>query len=474
MTTQIEVTLESSDFEAGEVRVHTVEGVEHISRPFEFVVEIELRGEPIEASKLIGSTVTLLFQRDRYVVRKIHGMVARVVDLLEPSAERAKYRLTIVPRAYRLSTVSILDVLVDVSVSDVITSKLEAVGLEDSHELRFHDSYEKREFVVQYNETDLAFMSRLTEHLGISFFFEEGESSERIVFTDHRGGFKALAEHAVFRSRGDKTDVFALEQHAEIMPSLFVIQDYNYRTPLVDLSGTFELGAGYAGGVVEFGAHVKTSKDAELLAKVRAEERLGAGAHYTGRSDLIAFSAGHSVVVDGHPRVAAEPLLLVSVRHRVDQRSGEGSSAKYENEFSAVPMSQGFRPVRSTPRPRIAGVVTGVIDAGAQPGSGDIARIDDQGRYFVRLLFDTSVLGQRNASHPIRMAQPHAGPGYGQHFPLKPGVEVIVVFVNGDPDRPIIAGAVPNPLNPSPVVAVDATVNRIKTQSGIVIELHDR
>jgi len=72
------------------------------------------------------------------------------------------------------------------------------------------------------------------------------------------------------------------------------------------------------------------------------------------------------------------------------------------------------------------------------------------------------------------MAQPHAGPGYGQHFPLKPGVEVIVVFVEGDPDRPVISGAVPNPLNPSPVTAADATVNRIRTQSGISIEMHDR
>ena len=470
----LEVTVESSDFDCSRMRVHTLDGNEQISTLFEFRLEVFVEGEPIEADAIVGGAITIVFQQDRLAVRQIHGMVARVLDLLDPSGKGSTYRLTVVPLAYRLTTVQMLDVLCDLSVPDVIKAKLGGVGLEASFDLRLHGSYEARDFLVQYNESDYALVARLTEHLGISFFFEEAESEARIVFADDMSGFSSLPKHVPFRGRGDETDVFALEAHREVLPSLFVVQDYNYRTPLVDLSGTYELPSGYAGGLVDFGSHVKTPKEAERMAKIRSEERHAAGSFYRGRSDSLSFSAGHYVIIDGHARLEAQELLLVSVHHHVDQRTQGGGSAKYVNEFTCVPKQQGYRPLRQTPRPRIGGVVTGIVDGGINPGSAEIARIDDQGRYLVRLLFDTAVLGQRNASHPIRMAQPHAGPGYGQHFPLKPGVEVIVLFVNGDPDRPIIAGAVPNPLNPSPVVAADATINRIRTQSGIVIELHDR
>jgi type VI secretion system secreted protein VgrG len=116
--------------------------------------------------------------------------------------------------------------------------------------------------------------------------------------------------------------------------------------------------------------------------------------------------------------------------------------------------------------------LTGVVDDG-RTGRERVAYLDGDGRYRIRFLFDMNDPTDRTPSRPIRMAQPHAGASYGMHFPLKPGVEVLISCVNGDPDRPIIVGAVPNTITPSPIDSRVNTLNRIKTESGILFEAGD-
>ena len=125
-----------------------------------------------------------------------------------------------------------------------------------------------------------------------------------------------------------------------------------------------------------------------------------------------------------------------------------------------------------TPKPRIAGVLSGRVEPAE--AVGQYAQIDDQGRYTVRFFFDMAdTAGRRVSSARVRMMQPHSGPGYGMHFPLKPGVEVLIAFVGGDPDRPVIAGSVPNPITASPVTHKNPQMNRIETESGIYINMKD-
>lgn len=476
-TTQIEIRLESNDFPCERVWIRKLEGREQISQLFQFDLELVVKDAAgLDTSKVSGAIVTIVFTEGGLPTRRVHGMVARIDDLLDAEGELRVYRVQIRPRAYRLELIEMLDVYVDVSIKDILKTKLEASGLEGAFDLRLSATYEKREFISQYKESDLAFISRWCEHLGISYFFEHTETEDRIIFTDYESGFDEQPAPIGFRKRGRTHDVHDLELRTAVTPSVFVVQDYNYRTPLVDLSASHELATGYAGGVIEYGAHFKTQDEAARFAMIRAEERQAIGRTLAGQSDLPAIASGYRMTIDGHPRLEDPGMLVVVVEHHAVQAQfqAEAEPSKYTNSFTAVSTKQTYRPPRRTPRPRVPGVVTGVVDSGNTPGSDELARIDDQGRYYVRLLFDTAGSGERKASHPIRMAQPHAGPGYGQHFPLRPGVEVIVVFVEGDPDRPVISGAVPNPLNPSPVVAVDSTVNRIRTQSGIVIEMHDR
>ena len=208
------------------------------------------------------------------------------------------------------------------------------------------------------------------------------------------------------------------------------------------------------------------------------------------------LAAGHRFSISGHAEFAEDAeFVVVSLvhRYRADSsflqrgpRRGAKPSAEPEeppyhaaltavraNKTSARGVVMAYRPPRKTPKPRISGVVTGIVQS-ALPGQAESRQhIDREGRYLVKLHFDQ---GPKTMPR-LRMAQPSAGAGYGQHFPLRPGAEVLIAFLDGDPDRPVIVGALPNPLQRSPVTTPrdlePPEVNRIRTQSGVVFEIGD-
>jgi type VI secretion system secreted protein VgrG len=472
-----EVRLETDDFNCDDVRITAIDGREVISQLFDFDVEVvAMKKDAVTAEDMLGATVRMVFESEGEEVRAIHGMIARVEDRLDTDVDYRTYRLRFVPRAHRLMMVELQELYLDMSLSDIIRQKLELVGLDQSVEFRLQDDYDARELVTQYRETDVAFISRLTEHVGVSFIFDHSEGEDKIVFTDNASGFLDHAEdrEVPYRERGDECDVFRLKATSQVIPATYAVMDYNYRTPHVDLNSAHELEAGYAGGVIEYGTHFKTPAEGDRFARVRAEERQSTRTVYEGASDRCTFSAGSKFRLTGHGALDDTDLLLTEVVHRVSQsveRSGGRRALNYSNTFKAVPASIRYRPPRRTPRPRIHGLLNAIIDAADAPGR--LAKLDSDGRYTVQFIFDTAAPGREKASRPVRMIQNHAGPGYGTHFPLKPGIEVLLAFVDGDPDRPIIVGSVPNPMTPAPVTAVNATKNQIKTRSGVVFEIDD-
>jgi type VI secretion system secreted protein VgrG len=478
MTTDdiLTIRIEASGFASDRLWVRKLSGRERVSELFDFEVEIVSldEGGP-EPSAMIGASVALVFTRGKTEIRRIWGMIAEARDFLDSLTDHRSYRLRVVPRAFRLSLIENQETFLHVTIPALIQQKLELVGLSGADvELRLFGSYPEREFVVQYKETDLAFVCRLAEHLGISFFFEHQDGTDKMVFTDQASGFQPApgAEEIRFRARGEERDVYELESVSRVGPSVFVVRDYNYRTPLVDLTAETTIPEGFAGGVIEYGDHYQTPAEGQHLAQVRSEERQSTQQVYEGKSTLCPLLAGGRSTLDEHPHLGSVPMLIVEVEHRAVQPLSGGDRSSYTNTFRGVPAATTFRPPRRTPRPQIAGFVTAIVDAGTGDGSA-YAEIDPQGRYMVRFLFDSAASGGRLASRPVRMLQNHAGENYGTHFPLKPGIEVLVGFVNGDPDRPVIVGAVPNPLTPSPVDARNRTMHRIQTRAGIKIELVD-
>ncbi len=479
-TSHAHIRIESSDFDTEHVEVHSLDGREVISQPFHFDVQIVIKGAVLDVEDVAGAQVTIVFERGTEEVRRVHGMVACVETNYDTEDGLTSYRLEVVPRLFRMTLVETLDIFMHLTVPEIIEKKLALVELGVrgvDYELRLNGKYPTREFVVQYRETDLAFISRLMEHLGISFFFKHGDGRDCIVFTDHASGFEDIAgETSVpYRGRGEAVSLYALRTKRKLIPRAYVCRDYNYRTPTVELQADHVLEDGDAGGVIEYGGHFKNDAEATQLATVRAQERRATQTVDAAQSAVERFGAGYKFTLTDHD--AEGERLIVEIRHQHEQATATGAATgaeqSYRNTFKAIDAALTYRPPRTTPVPRIYGVITGLVETDAQGSVGKYAKIDDEGRYVVKFLFDTAPPGERKASRPVRRIQPTAGPNYGMHFPLRPGVEVLIVFIDGDPDRPIIVGAVPNPVTPTPVDAGVSTKNRIRTESGVLFEIED-
>ncbi|MFO0586870.1 MAG: type VI secretion system tip protein TssI/VgrG [Polyangiaceae bacterium] len=473
----LEARLEAEDFDCERLQVSRVVGVEKISKLYRYeIFAASLEPEGLDVGAAIGRAAALVFIDGDTVIRRVSGMIAEATDMLDSETAFTTYRLVLVPRAFQLTLVDTQEIYVDTSIPKILEAKAHNVGLADDCELRLLSEYTPREYVVQFGETDLALISRLTEHLGVSFFFEQKDDRDHLVFTDHVSGFRKVAgaETAPFRKRGDRNGVFKLEYTTKVIPGLYAVSDYDYEKPQVDLTSTSTLEGGFGGGVIEWGSNFKEPKDGVRLAQVRTEERLVDATVLSGKSSVCTFTAGARVLIEDHPRVGEMEVLITEVRHEWTQAALASGVAEqtYENTFRAIPANLMYRPPRVTPRPRIHGVMSGLIDT--PPGvQVEHAWIDSQGRYLVRVLFDTAPPGERKASLPIRMAQAHSGPNYGIHHPLRPGTEVLLAFVGGDPDRPIIIGSAPNGVTPTPVVDADHTLHRVRTWSGVLVEIDD-
>lgn len=475
--------LESPDFRYDHLQIRRIHGREAISQLFRFdvlVVCTDASAPILDPDTLIGSSVRLhLFSDQGVLIRTVYGIVSEARVRADSEAiVHAAYELSVVPRAFRLGLVKTQEVFLNMSIPDIIMAKLTRHGLHHSTTLRVTESYPSREYVVQYAETDLAFISRLAEHAGLSFHFEHGlddeEKLERLVFTDHIAGFQTFGtEPIAFSPRGDRLGVFELATTSRLIPTTYVVQDYDDEQPDLDIGAVERLEEGNGGGVVEFGANLVQSGEGAALAKVRALEQLAARRVTSGSSVVGGFTAGALFKLDDHPLDEKFSLvLLTAVEHHFEQVVGQGieNGNRYHNTFTATGSDTPFRPARVTPKPRIHGLMTGVVLVGADGVMGGDAKLDIEGRYQVQVHFDTFDYAGRNCSLPVRMAQPFAGPAQGMHYPLRPGTEVAIGFVGGDPDRPVIVGALPNAQTRSVVTSIDPHMHRVRSRHGLVVE----
>ena len=479
---ELRITLQTDAFDETITDIHTVHVKETISALPEYVTQIVYKSDvPIDLDAVIGRPLALRLAFGDEELRLIHGIIRDIESLYDTEERHTTYRLTMVPRAFTMTLEQRQEIHLNRSVPDIIRHKLRQSGLTEEgvdFEMRLHHEYPLREFVVQYRENDLAFVSRLAEHAGISFFFEHDDGRDRIVFVDHTDGFPAIHADArvAYHRRGEEIGCFRLHSKRQLVPRSYAMREYNYRTPAVELMTTHELERGDVGTVVEWGSHFKTPDEGAHLAAVRAQEAESRRLVHQGESDEPLLRAGTLFDLVDHPQVEGR-LLLTEVDIKVEQAVatgvGRGDERTYVNAFKAIDASLHYRPPRITPVPRINSVISGYVQSDHLGDVQKFAKIDDMGRYFVRFMFDHGAGEESACSRPIRRAQPAVGPNYGLHFPLRPGTEVLMVFVDGDPDRPIIIAAVHHPVTPNPVARQEQTKNRLKTESGVLFEIED-
>lgn len=450
------------------------EGREIVSRPFHFTITVlQPEGARLDLDEVVGAEVGLVLSKDGAEVRRVHGIVQEIERTPESRLGRTVYTLSVVPRLLRATYVKNSRVHVDVDVTELLQKRLSMLGFTEGTDfvLRLGRKLPRRPMVVQYAETDFAFLSRLFEQHGLAYHFVHEEGRDVLVLSDSSSGFEAPEGGPVaYRGAGERTDVFELRHVRRLIEKSFVSRDYDYKTPNTMLSSErIVLDEGDLGGVLDFGLNAESMEEATYLARTVADQALARRDEHRGTSDRAAFGAGQRVVIEGFDEELPE-LLLVEVHHSA--RFGEGTP--YENRFVAIPSARMPRPARTTHAPRIHGLLHAVVQTDAVGTVSKRAKIDSEGRYFVKFRFDPAVQGELEAaSCPVRMLQPSAGPGYGMHFPLRPGIEVLVGFIGGDPDRPVIVGAAPNSVTPSPVASTSSNKNRIRTSSGAMIEFDD-
>lgn len=422
---------------------------------------------------------------------RISGMPASIRQVRR-DRECTRYRVCLVPRLWRASLNVATRVFLDETAADAIEKILKEHGLtSEDYEFRCKKG-PKREFIVQYQESDLDFIQRWLSHEGVFYHFEPKDGGEKIVFVDSSAGYVPVEgrsgvpfragegsdERSAVAAGEDWLDdpaIHSFEAERHVVPARVLLKDYNWRKPSEDLKVEEQVAPDGLGAVYFYADHYKDKKEGQALATARAEEIRCRQQLFFGTSNHKSFRPGAAFALEEHYRADLNAeYALTEVRHRGDQNAGLPTGGvgggTYRNEFVCIPKTETFRALRTTPWPSIHGVTHGKIDSS---GDGKYAEIDDQGRYKVVLPFDLSGKGGGKASRYIRMMQPYAGGGMGMHFPLHKGTEVLLAFLDGDPDRPIILGAVPNPETGSPVTGGNQTQCVIATGGGNQIVIED-
>ncbi|WP_194270107.1 type VI secretion system Vgr family protein [Candidatus Methylospira mobilis] len=405
------------------------------------------------------------------------------------------YRATLAPKMWLLDTFYLSEVYLDMDRHEIFTTVMQNAGfLFDDFDLRFQKgsaAYSKRDYICQYRESYLSFIARWAERLGIYWWYEESDGREKIIFSDTRMAHKDEGLLLNYQDAGEldaamgrKRRLQSLELEACNLPKKIVVRDYSAQRASMEIMGTAAVDPHGNGEEHIFGEHLKSNGEAAHIAKLRAEGVLARGNIYRGGTTATGARCGGFIEVQGHPRKRFDRrYLVVSVKHRGSQAGllleglkiparGEtgGSADFYQAEISAIPSEVQFRPEITHLWPKIEGTLNGFVDA---EGSGQYAELNEKGEYKIQVPFDVTHKNAQRGSAWIRMATPYAGSDHGMHFPLHKGTEVVLSFINGDPDQPIILGAIPNSINPNVVRNENQMQSRIRTAGGNEIVMHD-
>jgi len=463
-----------------------VDGREWIGKPFEIdLLLVRLNGALTiaEIEEIVGRRAAIAL--GAHAGDRFHGTIVSVEHLDGSSRSVQRYVARLVPDLSLLTLGRRSAIYQDMTVPELVTAVLSSYGMTagSDFELRVTgaSTTPKHEYIVQYQESDWDFMARWLEHEGFFSFFEHGEEGAVFVVADDNADAPKLKDPGSlsYRPRNQMSsgaiptvwDVRVRERH---VPRAVTVVDYNYRRPERPVGASAEVRKTGFGHVALYGEHPKDDTEAAAIATLRAQELAAERRVLAGTTDCGRFRVAHRFTLENHhvPEYDGE-YLITSVRHRAGtavNAPDDETPRKYWAEFEATPAAIPYRPSRQTAWPSIHGVMHGHVQS---DGSGETAEIDELGRYKVRLPFDVGSKKGLAASRWIRKAQSYAGPGYGMHFPLHKGVEVLIAHVDGDPDRPIIVGSVPHASTPSPVNRANATQSVIQTASGIRVELED-
>jgi type VI secretion system secreted protein VgrG len=450
-------------------------GVEGISRLFEFSVSALSPTETIKPADLLGKSVTLSMARPGGERRLVNGIV---IGFAGGAVTRSGYRLfnlKMAPSLWLLDRTSDYKVFQDKTAAEIAKSILQqkAVKFQDT----LQASYERRDYCVQFGETDLAFIQRLFAEEGMFYYFKHEADSHTMVIGDSASAYADCGQATVeYRQDAeDLTDaVYALNFDASLTDAKWVLRDYDFEAPATPVEAeqktSLQPAAGKSWEHFKYpGGSVKTDSLTRLVG-VNIDATEAGFETASGQGTCAGFTPGHRFTLDTHPVAALNNVrhTITEVRHEaLDRahftiRAGIEGKPFYRNSFACIPATRIARAQLPPVRPLAHGPQTALV---VGPSREEV-HTDKYGR--IRVQFHWDRLGDKTETSScfVHVAQGLAGSGWGTVFIPRVGMEVVVHFLDGNPDRPLVTGTVYNGANLPPwTQSADSIKSGILTRS---------
>ena len=433
---------------------HRMTATEALGRLFRFDLDLLSKDPNIKFEDLLGQNVTVRLELPQDKTRYFNGFVSRF-SLSGSLGDLSAYTLTVHPWLWFLTRTADCRIFQEMTVPDIIKQVFRDHGFTDFEEA-LSGSYRKWTYCVQYRETDFNFVSRLMEQEGIYYYFKHEKNKHTLVLSD------SVSSHEPFPGY-EKIPFFPPDEHMrreehhihewtvsqEVQPGIYALNDYDFERPKANLQVKSSIQRGHARAKMEIfdypGEYTQTG-DGETYVRARIEELQAEYEQVQGQSNARGLSVGSLFQLVDFPRQDQNrEYLVVSATHELESDvyadgSADGGEDVYTCSFTALHSKQPYRQPRTTPKPMVQGPQTAVVVGPA----GEEIYTDKYGRVKIQFHWDRYGKNDENSSCWVRVSHPTAGKGWGAVQIPRIGQEVIVEFLEGDPDQPIITGRVYN------------------------------
>jgi type VI secretion system secreted protein VgrG len=476
-----------------QLEFRSMEGSEQISRLFEFRVRLLSDSPSISAKSLLGKDMSIeidLTTEDAGSGKRfISGQVTQFTYIGRDGDSSLHIRRSCRPWLWHATRRSDFKIFQFKKAPDIIKEVLGKYGF--SIEDKLMGNYREWTYMVQYGESDFNFVSRLMEEEGIFYFFSHSNGSHKLVLADDIGSVSPLPNgpttipyypnsRAAHVHSEDFVDAWVYAE--DIASGSFTADDYDFEKPNAFLDTYQQQPAGHSedsrSKCMNGPVATPSMADGENYARIRIEQQKAQREIAQGEGNARNIAPGYLFTLSKYPRQDQNKEYLIESAHyrfeenvrRSDGAGGSGAAKRggidsgttYRISFAVVPQSTAYRSQRVTPKPHTTGPQTAVVTGPA----GEEIYTDEYGRVKVQFHWDRYGLRDENSSCWIRVSQTWAGANYGSMHIPRIGQEVIVDFLNGDPDYPIITGRVYNAMQTVPWdLPANKTMSGIKTHS---------
>jgi type VI secretion system secreted protein VgrG len=444
--------------------VNSFQGTEAMSKLFHFDLELVSEDPEIDWYQIINRNVTVgIRQRDGVSFRYFNGHISKFAPMRH-EGQLSYYKAEMVPWLWFLTLTQNCLIYQQKKVPDVVEETFQKFGFRhfDMSAVKLAEKHQPWENCCQYRETAFDFVSRLMEAEGIYYYFKHEQGKHTMMMVNHKSSHLPCPYQSTFRLEHNvgsgvkrtEDSIFIADMHKEVKPNKWAHKEFNFKSPQNPLyredSASTPTGADQDYEEYDYPGEYESYSDAEAWGAVRQEEQVADHTVVTGSGDARSLTPGYKIDLTQHDRPEQNiNYLITEVTHTGQEGTfvagSDANEARYENTFKAIPSSVQFRTGRKTESPQMLGLQTAIVVG----PKGEEIYTDKHGRVKVHFHWDRRPADQ-DSSCWIRVMQPWAGAGFGHLFLPRVGMEVVVDFLEGDPDRPVIVGCLYNTDNRQP------------------------